>query len=225
MIRKQCNAAFRNIMLNQNRMRDDEPSRSHRAFFVPKGFPVIVPDLQQRDIMVSRRAFLGGVSSLAGALALGGCTSIRSSWPFFGAGSHPAATPVVHRQLPPTVGAQSPTKQGRPSERSKSVVRSSTEPIPSAQISATGKPTTVTLVDDDAGEQQARILVGDAETRLTRINQAKLTGEDARAYNQASDLASAARKAMVQRDYLAASGLARKSALLSEQLVTHATSN
>ena len=104
-------------------------------------------------------------------------------------------------------------------------MRGSPVPNPSAPSSATGEPTTITLVDDDAGEKQARALVGDAEARLTRINQAKLTGEDARAYNQASDLASAARKAMGQRDYLAASGLARKSALLSEQLSAHAPSN
>jgi esterase/lipase superfamily enzyme len=35
--------------------------------------------LQQRHVLVSRRAFLGGVSSLAGTLALGGCTGMAAT--------------------------------------------------------------------------------------------------------------------------------------------------
>jgi esterase/lipase superfamily enzyme len=40
---------------------------------------VIVPDLLQHDVRVSRRALLSGLSSLAGALTLGGCTSMAMS--------------------------------------------------------------------------------------------------------------------------------------------------
>ena len=43
---------------------------------VPRRFRVIVPNLLQHDVLVSRRALLGGLSSLAGVLALGGCTGM-----------------------------------------------------------------------------------------------------------------------------------------------------
>jgi esterase/lipase superfamily enzyme len=40
---------------------------------------VIVPDLLQPNVLVSRRALLGGLSSVAGTLALGGCTDMAAT--------------------------------------------------------------------------------------------------------------------------------------------------
>lgn len=86
------------------------------------------------------------------------------------------------------------------------------------------KTTSVTLVDNDADHVRAQALVDDADARLARIDRSKLTGESATAYNQATNLASAARQAMTQQDYLAASGLARKATLLTEQLASRTPS-
>ncbi|WP_024515762.1 alpha/beta hydrolase [Bradyrhizobium sp. Tv2a-2] len=40
---------------------------------------MIVPDLLQPNVLVSRRALLGGLSSVAGTLALGGCTDMAAT--------------------------------------------------------------------------------------------------------------------------------------------------
>ena len=40
---------------------------------------MIIPHLLQHEVRVSRRALLGGLSSLAGALALGGCTNLGAT--------------------------------------------------------------------------------------------------------------------------------------------------
>jgi hypothetical protein len=78
--------------------------------------------------------------------------------------------------------------------------------------------TNVTLEDNDADRERARTLVNDANARLAQIDRSKLTGEASAAFRQASDLAGAAGKAMEQHDYLAASGLARKASMLSDQV-------
>jgi hypothetical protein len=88
---------------------------------------------------------------------------------------------------------------------------------PPAGVAPTGT-TNVTLEDNDADREQARTLVDGANARLAQIDRSKLTGEASAAFRQASDLASAAGKAMEQRDYLAASGLARKASMLSDQV-------
>ena len=46
---------------------------------VPRRFRVIVPNLLQHDVRLSRRALLGGISSLAGALALSGCSGMAET--------------------------------------------------------------------------------------------------------------------------------------------------
>jgi esterase/lipase superfamily enzyme len=48
---------------------------------------LIVPDLLQHDLRLSRRALLGGLSSLAGALALGGCSGMTATGARFDASS------------------------------------------------------------------------------------------------------------------------------------------
>lgn len=78
--------------------------------------------------------------------------------------------------------------------------------------------TNVTLEDSDADRNRARALVDEANARLAQIDRSKLTGETSNAFRQASDLANAASKAMAQHDYLAASGLARKASMLTDQV-------
>jgi esterase/lipase superfamily enzyme len=54
---------------------------------VPKGSCVIVRHLLQHETTVSRRALLGGLGSLASALALGGCASLATTGARFDASS------------------------------------------------------------------------------------------------------------------------------------------
>lgn len=159
-------------------------------------------------------------------LQLGGCAAFQSRWPF---GSHrpPAERSSVraHRQSPASAVSEQPAKEERETNRAGTVRKEPAvagEPAPSA--SAPVSTTDVTLEDNDGDHLRAQALVNDAAARLARIDRSKLTGERATAYNEASDLANAARQAMMQQDYLAASGLARKATLLTEQLASRTSS-
>ena len=74
---------------------------------------------------------------------------------------------------------------------------------------------TVTLVDEEAKGNFAEKLLNDSDTRLAKIDRASLSGEDASIYQQATGLVSAARRALGERDYLAASELAEKASVLT----------
>jgi hypothetical protein len=82
----------------------------------------------------------------------------------------------------------------------------------------------VTLDDNDADRSRAQALLDDANARLAQINRSKLTSETSAAFGQANNLASAARKAMDQHDYLAASSLARKASVLTDQVAGRTSS-
>jgi hypothetical protein len=73
----------------------------------------------------------------------------------------------------------------------------------------------VTLDDNDSDRSQTQTLLADVNARLAKIDRSKLTGDTSVAFEEATDLANAAHKAMDQGDYLAASGLARKAATLA----------
>jgi hypothetical protein len=152
---------------------------------------------------------------------LGGCTSIASRWPF--GKQLPPAPPAsnrAHREFPPTTITETPTKE----EKEAGAIRKqpATAGIPAQTAPTPAQATNVTLEDNDADHLRAQSLLDDADARLAHVDRSKLSGENATAYDQASNLANAARKAMVQQDYLAASGLARKAALLTEQLASRA---
>ena len=161
------------------------------------------------------------------AVELAGCASLSNQWSF---GSHlrPAPAPSYHarHQFPPTsVTEQHEEPAGTQHAGTATGKQTATPaaPAPAAPAAPAGM-ANVTLEDSDADQVQAKALLNNADTRLARIDPSKLTGENATAYSQASDLANAARKAMGQRDYLAASGLARKSALLTEPLMASRSS-
>jgi hypothetical protein len=83
---------------------------------------------------------------------------------------------------------------------------------------------TVTMEGKDAGRAEAQTLLDGANSRLALIDRSKLTGDTSAAFQQASGLAHAARKAMDQGDYLAASGLARKASTLADQVAARISS-
>jgi hypothetical protein len=148
-------------------------------------------------------------------------------WPFQSQLPPAALTPThVHRQAPPATTDERPKKEENETEQptaSRKAPAPASVPVqtPAASAPATSAPATyVTLDDNDADHLQAQALLNDADTRLARIDRSKLTGDNVTAYDQASDLAKAARKAMVEHDYLAASGLARKAELVTAQVAS-----
>jgi hypothetical protein len=168
------------------------------------------------------------LAALVLLVELGGCTSMRSHWPFESELKPTRAVPSSHvsYEAPPA------TEVGRPKRTRSETGRTPTareQPAP-ASVPAQSPPrapagtTSVTLEDGDADHIQAQALLDDANSRLAQIDRSKLTGENATAYDQASDLANAARKAMDQHDYLAASGLARKAALVTAQVAPRTSS-
>jgi hypothetical protein len=69
---------------------------------------------------------------------------------------------------------------------------------------------TVTIGSDENDRTEAERLLNDADARLARVDRAHLGGEDASNYRQAAEFARSAHNALDQRDYLAASSLAKK---------------
>ncbi len=91
-----------------------------------------------------------------------------------------------------------------------------------AETTAPAPAPTVTLGDDDRDRTNAQHMIDDAGSRLAQIDPSKLNADDASSYSQASGFVAAARAAMGQRDYLAASSLARKAWTISQQLAVRA---
>jgi hypothetical protein len=126
-----------------------------------------------------------------------------------------------HRQASPETVGEQPAKEEKETDRAGAVRKEpATAGVPGQTPPAPAGATNVTLEDNDGDHLRAQSLLDDADSRLAHIDRTKLTGDKATTYHQASVLASAARKAMDQHDYLAASGLARKATLLTAQLTS-----
>jgi hypothetical protein len=153
---------------------------------------------------------------------LGGCTAVRNRWPFESQLPPAPLTSIrAHHQFPPSTVTETPSREEKEKARAGAIRKPPpTVSMPAPTPPASAEPTVVTLEDGDADHLHAQSLLNDADARLALIDRSKLSGENATAYDQASNLANAARKAMVQQDYLAASGLARKAALLTAQLAS-----
>lgn len=80
------------------------------------------------------------------------------------------------------------------------------------------EPAKVTLAGDHAAHNRAEQMLNGAAGKLARLDRAKLSGQSATAYDQASGFVTAARRAIQDQDYPAASGLAEKAAALADKL-------
>jgi hypothetical protein len=76
----------------------------------------------------------------------------------------------------------------------------------------------VTIDNSDAARTNAQRLLEQATAKMGHINRAELAETAASTYQQANELINAAQRAMADRDYLAASGLAEKASALTSQL-------
>jgi len=130
----------------------------------------------------------------------------------------PSAPPESHPPPPPQVAPVSrPAIRSRPI-RSKSVyIRRPLQP--SANPSPIPAPApSVTLENSDDAKANARRLLDQATVTLAHFNRAELPASTVSTYEQASELINAARRALADQDYLAASGLAEKASALISQL-------
>ncbi len=73
---------------------------------------------------------------------------------------------------------------------------------------------TVTIGGDENDRTEAERLLNDTDARLARVDRAQLSGEDASNYRQAAE----------QRDYLAASSLAKKASVLTNTIAVRGSS-
>jgi hypothetical protein len=172
-------------------------------------------------VVLMKTRFMTQIAALMLSFELGGCASMQSHWPF--ESQLPPTTAAtsnhVHRQTPSATASERLKKEESDTGRTTASRKApATASVPTQSPNAPTQATYVTLEDNDADHFQAQALVDNADTRLAQIDRSKLTAENAAAYDQASDLAKAARKAMVQHDYLAASGLARKASLVTAQV-------
>jgi hypothetical protein len=137
--------------------------------------------------------------------------------------STPTPTPHRHRRRHHHNHAASPASEGTPTPTP--TPEESPNPTPTASLiigaaTPTPSPTPalparVSIGDDSADQSHVGQLLAEARANLAEADPASLTGDDAAAYHQAKSLLSAAEKARNQGDYLAASGLAQKAAVLS----------
>jgi len=74
------------------------------------------------------------------------------------------------------------------------------------------------LENSDDAKVNAQRLLDQTTIKLAHVDRAQLPETTASAYQQASELVTAAQRAMAEQDYLAASSLAEKASALTNQL-------
>src|SRR5216684_3298986 len=146
--------------------------------------------------------------AIAVSIVASGCAYLINHWPHQ---LNFASAPRQHRlhrvvthessggngETTPVSEASPPTGQGSPAG-------------PSAQ--------TVTIGSGENDRTEAERLLNDTDARLARVDRVHLSGEDASNYRQAAEFSRSAHSALAQRDYLAASGLAKKAYVLTNSI-------
>jgi hypothetical protein len=149
--------------------------------------------------------------AIAASIGVGGCTYVMNHWP------HQLNSAPASRQYRPhrTVTHES---LGGSDETTTPVSEASPSP-PTAPGSPAGevKPT-VTIGSDENDRTEAERLLNDTDARLARVDRAHLSSEDASNYREAAEFSRSAHSALAQRDYLAASSLAKKASVLTNSI-------
>lgn len=144
-----------------------------------------------------------------------------------GSGCAPFFSPLAprrHHRLPqPTVEPIEPPAEPAtnedlsPNEDSVAPTTESAAPVHVTAPAPVPKPT-VTLSGGNASRQHAEKLLNEVDSRLTKIDRAKLAGPDLAVYNQANGFVVSARRALEDQDYVVASSLAQKASTLTGRL-------
>jgi len=149
--------------------------------------------------------------AIAASTVAGGCAYLINHWP------HQLTSAPASRQYRPrrTVTHESSGANG---EMTPPVSEASPSP-PTAPGSPAGPGAqTVTIGSDENDRTEAERLLNDTDARLAKVDRAHLSGEDASNYRQAAEFARSAHSALAQRDYLAASSLAKKASVLTNSI-------
>ncbi len=149
--------------------------------------------------------------ALAASIVASGCSYLSNHWPHE---LNFAAAPRQHRPHH-MVTHESSGANGE-----------MTPPVSEASPSAPGSPAgaTVTIGSDENDRTEAERLLNDTDARLARVDRARLSREDASNYRQAAEFARSAHSALAQRDYLAASSLAKKASVLTNTIAIKGSS-
>ncbi len=160
------------------------------------------------SLIKTHRALLFALSLLVGFSA--GCGNMFNQWP-----GEVNSTPPPK----PNLSSQSDTKrEPKPHHPSAFASRSVATRVERNGAEPQKAETTVSLGSEDASKGRAERLLNDTKAKLAKIDGAKLSGQNATAYEQADGFVKAATKALNERDYLAASGFAEKASLLTDKL-------
>jgi hypothetical protein len=151
--------------------------------------------------------------AIAASIVASGCAYLINHWPhelnFASAPRQHRLHRVVTHEGSGANGETTPVSEASPSP-------------PTAPGSPAGA--TVTIGSDENDRTEAERLLNDTDARLARVNRAHLIGEDASNYRQAAEFARSARSALAQRDYLAASSLAKKASVLTNTIAVRGSS-
>ena len=154
--------------------------------------------------------------AIAASIVATGCAYLINHWPHQ-LNSAPAPRQYRSRR---TVTHESSGANGETtpvSEASPSPPTGQGSPVgPGAQ--------TVTIGSDENDRTEAERLLNYTDARLARVDRAQLSGEDASNYRQAAEFARSAHSALAQRDYLAASSLAKKASVLTNTIAVKGSS-
>jgi hypothetical protein len=149
--------------------------------------------------------------AIAASMVASGCAYLINHWPHQ-LNSAPASRQYRSRRM---VTHESSGANG---ETTTPVSEASPSP-PTGQGSPVGPGTqTVTIASDENDRIEAERLLNNTDARLARVDRAHLSGEDASNYRQAAEFARSAHSALAQRDYLAASSLAKKAYVLTNTI-------
>jgi hypothetical protein len=177
---------------------------------------------------MSRRNVGRAAVAAALCLALAGCFGPGGSWqiPTFMLPPAPPAPPTHH--YPPSVGGE--LNNSTPASENERNLRHLREPQPPVAdepvAAATPAPSsavpipkpTVTLAGGPSKER-AQHLLDETEAKLAKIDRSSLSADSATTYDQANSFLQAGRRAASETDYVAATGLAEKAAVLAAKLV------
>jgi len=172
---------------------------------------------------------LGAVMGLC--LMAAGCSGPNGNWYIPSFMRPPQAPPARHYE--PSAGNEinntpAPAETQRPARvvrtrHAPAHVEQAAVPVPTPAVPA-AQPLpapTITLADAPSKEHTQRML-DDARAKLARVDRNRLGADSATTYDQANNFLAAGRKAQDESDYVAASGFARKAALLAAKLTAGA---
>jgi hypothetical protein len=157
--------------------------------------------------------------AVAASVVATGCAYVMNHWPHQ-LNSAPAPRQyrsrrtVTHESLGGSDETTTPASEASPSPPT----------APGSPASPGEVKPTVTIGSDENDRTEAERLLNYTDARLARVDRAHLSGEDASNYRQAAEFARSAHSALAQRDYLAASSLAKKASVLTNTIAVKGSS-